>query len=166
MNRLVHCSTLFLILFVAISVCADDAPNWVLDTIKKYVTDRNELAYDVVVQPDVCDSIDPNDVFRIVKDEMVRSRIKPCLVTCDFDAKQTLVLSTNLSCVERDGFNPIFQIGVEFVIKEWNGVEFIYLAIQRPFGYFGIGDKEYILQQVENSVENALTAYIRANFDL
>ena len=41
-----------------------------------------------------------------------------------------------------------------------------FLLFNRSFGAYGIGDKESIEVSFKNSVENAITAFIKANFDL
>ena len=109
-----------------------------------------------------------NDVTDIIEHELIRSRIRPIYwLNLPEESEALLVLDVEANCLERDNLNPVFDIDVYFAV--YRLVDGLYsgaFLADWAFGSFGIGDRDYILRSVEDSVEDAITAYIKANFDL
>ena len=82
-------------------------------------------------------------------------------------------LNVDVQCLDRKVGNPIFDIDVHFAINYLGFVDakhpfdrfWLNALIDQNFGAFGVGDKEYILEAVEDSVEDAVTVFISAHMD-
>ena len=61
--------------------------------------------------------------------------------------------------------NPTFQFGIYFS-PTLHSLEDPSILYDWPFGSFGVGSREFILQSIKDGVENAITEYLKANFDL
>ena len=133
---------------------ADD-PEWFKTAFKK--DNPNELAY-YAGSDDDC-PIDDERVRDIVEGVLVRSRIKPLGGTEWTSAP--LYLSVMLNCMKLEGNNPIFTMRIAF-----GKLIPIPILYDHSFGYFGTRPKDFIESRLKDRVENAITAYIKVNFDL
>ena len=89
------------------SVTYAEVPDWVLDLIREATTNPDELAYTIRTVDSDC-PITHADVNEIVESELIRSRIKPCLVYCDIDDSEYLFLALDIDCLDRGSLNPVF----------------------------------------------------------
>ena len=162
---IVRCAFVCVFLVTAIESNAD-VPDWVTDLIYE-VTDNPDVVHYSSFSDIDC-SVEYSEIEKIIKDELIRSRIKPIhWLDRPEGSDGLIVLDVELNCLERDGLNPIFRIDVYFALYWFeDGAYTGTLLIDWDFGRFGVGDGDYILRSVEDSVEDAITAYVKANFDL
>ena len=132
-----------------------EQPDWFYQAIKQ--DNPNELAY--YAESHDC-PITEDEVKGIVEGVLIRSRVKPLGGDAIFSA--TLFLYINIKCIKLESNNPIFDIQADFGQYKTMPAT-LYLG---ALGYTGIGDKDYLTLEVKNAVERAMTAYIKANFDL
>jgi hypothetical protein len=140
-------------LFAAAGTHAD-APEWLREAIRK--DNPYELGYRVFVELDC--PIGREDVEQIVDETMALN---------DMTRSQYGLLETHLqiavSCFVQGTVHRIFSQEVHFspprdtdkpdLVYDWN------------FGRYGIGGREFILQSVTRSIEDAIAEYLLANFD-
>ena len=117
----------------------------------------NELAYLLFVDSDC--PMTKAEAVSILEGVFVRSRIKP--VREDWFTK-SVYLSVGLECVLVKNQNPVFKISVEF--GYYSGVIPVFYGAR--YGFFGIASKEMMSTSFQKCIENAITDYLRANFDL
>ena len=137
------------------AVTAQEAPDWLQQVIKSETP--NELAYYVGVPPSC--SLSEERLTSEVEGILVRSRIKP---RGSLWISNPFYLSIDLQCLKMEGRNPITHANIQFarhnpkpsIAYEWN------------FGTLLIGDDDYTIQAIKKGVERAITAYLKANFDL
>ena len=156
----------FLMLFVAIVESNADVPDWVLEALDEGPHDPDVVYYQNVVGLNC--GIEYDEIQEIIEDELIRSRIKPLSwVNGPESSDGLLVLDVGTNCLKRDGLNAIFSIDVYFAFYFIeDSLNLGALLIDWDFGSFGVGGRDYILRSVEDSIEDAITAYVRANFDL
>ena len=140
-------------LFAAAGTHAD-APEWLREAIRK--DNPYELGYRVFVELDC--PIGREDVEEIVDETMALN---------DMTRSQYGLLETHLqiavACFVQGTVHRIFSQEVHFspprdtdkpdLVYDWN------------FGRYGIGGREFILQSVTRSIEDAIAEYLLANFD-
>jgi len=147
--------TVALLLFSSVSI-ADDLPAWLYKAIK--VNNPNELAYFINLDEDC--PLNNDELTKITEGVFIRSRIKP--LKNDIFVKGRIYLSVELQCVKTNNGSQVFAIATNFArYTPKPPVIFDY-----PFTFTGIGPKDYIEQNLKNSTERAITAFIKANFDL
>ena len=98
-------------------------------------------------------------VDTLVTGELIRSRLYRS--HDDRTEYGMIFLSVDLSCLQRDGGNPIFRLDVYFEYVEKDRA--IFWQLGRNYGTYGIGGEDYILDVVDDSVELAITDFIRAH---
>ena len=154
------------LLVVLIGESSADVADWVLEAISGATIDPNEAYYASFVDTDC--PVEDDDIDNIIEGELTRSRIKPLHWTLrTHDSESLIVFDVDLFCLDREDLNPIFNVDVYFALYIFYDDRFSgSVLIDWGFGAFGVGGRDYILQSVEDSVEDAITAYIRANFDL
>jgi hypothetical protein len=141
-----------LLLLFPVLAAADPEP-W----MKK--NNPEELFYNVAVDDDC--PLSENSLNSVVGGVLTRSRIK---VKDGFEEGE-LVLTVNLACVD-DGEVDIFDVTIRFDRLSIRGDELIACHVFSDYGTFGQGRRDFIQTSVKEGVENALTDYLRANFDL
>ncbi|PKI16712.1 hypothetical protein [Colwellia sp. 12G3] len=150
----------FLITLVAIfimpSAYAKSPPQWLYNAIK--VSNPNELAYFVQVS-DSC-PFTSDEINEITEGVLIRSRIKP--LKDDIFVSGRIYLNLGISCVKLDGSSQVFAIKSAFGRYEPTPA----IIYDYPFGFNGIGPKEYILTNFKSSTERAITAFVKSNFNL
>ena len=136
---------------------SDDLPTWFYNSIK--VSNPNQLAYFVEMSkscPFTTESLN-----KIVDGVLIRSRIKPLKEEIFVDGR--IYLNVGVSCVRlKSGGNPPFSIRVNFARYQ----PYPAIIIDKGFGTTGIGPADFIKQAFKESIENAVTAHIKANFNL
>lgn len=134
-----------------------EVPPWFYKAIK--VDSPNQLAY--FVENSTSCPFSKEALHKIVEGVLIRSRIKPLKEDIFVDGR--IYLNLGVSCVSlKSGGNPPFTITANFA----RYLPYPAIIIDRNFGNTGIGAADFILQTFKESVENAVTAHIKANFDL
>ncbi len=135
-----------------------DAPDWLKETLKQ--SNPNELAY--IVFADAC-GFSEEDLDELVKGVLIRSRIKP---SGDW-ALANLYLSVVVQCMDitvggrKTG--KVIQAKVDFGRRNPKPA----ILYDSGFGTLLISVKEdYALSRIKAAVEDAVTAYLEANFEL
>lgn len=118
----------------------------------------NELAY-FVATSDSC-PVSTRTAENIVKGVFVRSRIKP--LGGDAWMTKKIHLSVQMSCVRVSGASPIYSTEVFFSAISSG----LIIRFAPNLGVLGIGSKDYHEQAIKDAVEEAVTQYLEANFDL
>jgi len=144
-----------LVCMVPMSVGAQD-PDWLDEALEQ--KNPNELAF--FVQVDEHCPVEVEAVESTVKSVFVRSRIKP--MPAPAYLLKDLHLSIAVNCLPVEGKNPAFMILAYFgdyknepaVLYDW------------AFNQLGVGSSKSILTGITASTERAITAYLKANFDL
>lgn len=116
----------------------------------------NELAISSTTESDC--TITSDALRQIVSGVLIRARVQP--LTGDTLFKSKLYMEAKLHCVETRG-SPIF------VIQVISGSYDAPLPIVYPFSYIyiGMGDEEFIVSNIKDRVEAAVTDYIEVNLD-
>jgi len=141
-------------LFLTFSAAHAELHDW--ERVAYSQENPNELAYIVEVDEDCRTS--EKTATSITKGVLVRSRIKP--LGGDSWLEKDLFLNVSVNCLKLENNNPVFNIDVRF------GIADMAVRFANNFGYMGIGDKDFIEDALQGSVEKAITAYLEANFDL
>ena len=118
----------------------------------------NELAYFSYIGDD-CPLTD-QEAKDVIEGVFIRSRIKPLVGYAWLD--DDLYLSISLECLLLDNNNPVFSIDVNY----GNATIDPSVLYDFDFGSLGIGAKDFIRDGLKTNVENAITVFIKANFDL
>lgn len=148
-------STVFLTLIASSSFAEDIAP-WQEEALKS--TTPDELAYYIGVD-DEC-LITESDAASVIEGVMVRSRIRPLMNEIFED--DILYLSIMLACLSTEDNNPAYTLDMYFG-RYMPEPPVLY---DRDYGSLGIGDADYLLESLKEGVEEAITDYIKVNFDL
>jgi hypothetical protein len=147
---------LLAVLLVTSPSYANDTPGWLTQAIK--VKDPNQLSYFATASK-AC-PLNDADLENIVEGVFVRSRIKPLSGPGFLTAP--VYFDLGVSCVTLENANPVFNIQVHFSrYRPHPAIKYDF-----DFGTTGIGGKDFIKQSVKECVENAVTEFIKANFDL
>ncbi len=72
----------------------------------------------------------------------------------------------SLNCLKLDSNNPVFDLDIWLVHFQSKDDPILLTHRLKNYGYLGIGDKTYITEAVKESAEEAITAYLKVNFDL
>jgi len=133
-------------------------PGWLHQMIK--VDNPNQLAYLIwVIDSEKC-FITEKAVQKIVERVFIRSRIKP-LEESSFNPSK-IYLDIELWCHRGEPSQDwnAFSLSIYFARKQ------DHTLINFNFGTVGIGNKTFIPNTIKEHVEDAITAYIKTNFDL
>ena len=149
--------------------------------VKRFTQDADRIWSDVVVDGDC--PVNHREVRASVDGVLIRSRIRPLSLGHGGDAQMVrrmreaidglIYLGVSVGCLVREVGKPIFDIDVRLGI-EYMGMRamkhpfsdlVLRALLEKNYGAFGVGDKEYILEVVEDSVEDAVTVYIAAHMD-
>ena len=138
-------------------------PDWLSKALK--VDDPNQLRYYWSFSGKGC-LITEDEAQEIINGVFIRSRIKP-----KPQNPTGLYLNINVLCIKRDPFDDsyIYHLDVKFGQSLptpilWDSPTPI--LFDYSFGYLGLSGKETMNQVIKNEVERAVTAFIKANFDL
>lgn len=132
-----------------------EVPDWLDKAIK--VSNPNQLAY--FVDANGC-PLKKEELQDIVEGLLIRSRIKP--LKEDIFVKDRVYLSLGLTCTKGNG-------GHSFAITSQFGRYYpspAVLLFDYDFGSMGAGSKTFIEQVFKSKVENAVTAFVKSNFNL
>jgi hypothetical protein len=133
-----------------------ELPEWLALGLKSPTP--NQLAYWVDIASD-CE-ITEDEAISLVDGVLIRSRIKPLSQSLGREA--SLYLNIRLYCLPVESRNPIFQIAINFA--RWTPYPpILYENTYRNLGY---GDKEFVSQALKETIEDAITDFIKVNFDL
>ena len=165
-RRVISTCTLVCLLLIFVIESNAYVPDWLVDMIYEVTVDPEKIYYRS--STGVACPFEYNEVDDIIEGELIRSRIKPIYWTNRLEESEAiLVLDVQANCLERDNLNPVFDVDVYFALYRFvDGLYSGSFLADWEFGSFGIGDHDYILQSVEDAVEDAITAYVKANFDL
>lgn len=143
------------------------------DFVTRFTHNADEIWTSVAMDVDC-----PISLWRVrdsVDGVLIRSRIRPLSLEpreyLQRFAETAVYLNVDVGCLDRDVGNPIFDIDVHFGIIYVGlntrhhpfDLPFLSALINENFGAFGIGDEEYILEAVEESVEDAVTVFVSAH---
>lgn len=150
-------------IFLALSLCMGSASalaerelySWFYPAVK--VKEPDELSHFVYANKEC--PISATDLEELVNGVFIRSRIKP-LPKQIYEGQ--LYLQVAVQCLKLEGVNPIFDIGVHFGRYTPDPP----ILLDRDFGTTGIGGKDYLRSAIKEIVEQAITEYIKANFDI
>jgi hypothetical protein len=117
----------------------------------------NELAYYAGVDEDCL--ADKSIISNTIEGVLIRSRVKPSVA---FYENNRTYLSVTLNCLEPENGKHIFTLSIHF--GKLNPKPSI--LFDKSYGFFGAGGKEFIIQNLKISTEQAVTDYLKANFDL
>jgi len=134
-----------------------DALKTAMKTFYLKVDNPDELAISAAAESDC--PITGDELKEMVSGVLIRARVKPLLG--DELSENSLYMETTLRCLETDG-NPIFAIEVIF----GGFTEGVPVWYPIPYRYMGMGREEWIVSNIKNVVELAITDYIAANLDL
>lgn len=144
---------LFILVFLLIAgkAQAGSYPDWFLREIKKEKPD--ELVYAVTVG--VGCQVTQEELNEVVEAVLFRSRIKP-LPAETMISESELYLGGHLACHEISSTNSTIHIGLRFGRYNYQ-YKYVFRAT-------GLGSKSKFAEAIKSTVENAMTAYIEANF--
>ena len=101
------------------------------------------------------------DIEALVHGILIRSRIRPTTIS----ASRDLNLEVGVSCLEIEtspGFYS-YHTNVRFGVAPQRGVYMVYTP---GYTHLGHGERPDIVASVRGAVEEAITDYLQANFDL
>ena len=123
------------------------------------VEDRDVLGHYASVDAEC--GFDEATLDRTVEGVLIRHRIRP---VADTHSDEGLNLELHVACFEPDGEGrSVYSIEAAFSLVQPDGAD---LLINHGYGAFGTGDAEFILDAAKESVEEALTDFIAANWGL
>lgn len=146
------------LLFLHASVSlAEEVPSWLYKAIK--VSNPNELAYFIDLDKD-CFSTEA-ELSKIVEGVLIRSRLKP--IKYRVKTIEQIYLSLNITCVKINSkTSRVYSITTLF--GQYTPAPAI--LYNYPFGSAGSGREDDFKKAFKISVEDAVTAFLKANFDL
>lgn len=118
----------------------------------------NELAYFLSVDSDC--PVTKEEVTLMLEGVFVRSRIKP--VGGSQWTVRDFYMAAELACLKPDGGHWAHKVDVRF----GNYSESIPILYDSSFGSIGSGGESHVRESIRRSIERAITAYLKANFDL
>ena len=103
------------------------------------------------------------EVVDIGRGVLIRSRLKQLQTWGENEPS----LSVNLNCLDLENGSWAYHISAEIVrsYKVDEGIQELSM-VGRNRGKFGVGRKDFILASYKNAVEDIVTDYLQANFDL
>ena len=120
--------------------------------------DPEKLAY--VIEVDEACPVTSEYLENSIKQNLVRARVKPMGDSAWQKAK--LSLNVSLFCIARKDAHPVFKLDIYF--GSWSERLPVFYPID--YGTFGIGPVEHIQKSADEGIDRAVTAYLKANFDL
>ena len=152
------CCCVSLMLFLGAEALAD-SPDWVLEAIEDATLDPAEIHYFHGVHRDC--PLGDEHAQRIIEEVLTRNRIEPRHLALSRDLSEHLVVDLWVSCLDRGDLSFIYVIDAYLALHSpLNGRR---LFIGQRFGRFGTGNRAAILQSIEDSIEDAASAYLEAN---
>jgi hypothetical protein len=149
---------LIALLLLSSQVQAADPPPWLYPVLK--VDNPNELAVYVYASPEC--PVTTDELKEVLSGVLIGSRVKPLLG--EEYLKNSLYLSASIGCLEPDKPSGYQVFSIPLAFGSYNvrpPVTYLY-----PYGFTGTGPKDDIISSFKNQVEEAVTDYIAANFDL
>jgi len=139
---------------------AEELPDWYAKVLK--VKNPNELAYYAYVDTEC--GITGNQLQETIEDIMIRSRIKPVLTTNSsaLTTNSPIYLRVVAECGLMDDDDRIYNLSIDFA----RYIPKPAVLYDMPYGSFGVAPADLILNKVKNYTEEAITDYIKVNFDL
>lgn len=149
--------------------------------VRRFTQDADQIWSNVAVGDDC--PVSGGEVWASVEGVLIRSRIRPLSLERGGDAQMVrrarhareghIYLDVAVWCLVREVGNPIFDIdvhlGIEYLgIHDWGhpfSNLFLQALLREDYGAFGVGDGEYILEAIEESVEDAVTVFILAHME-
>ena len=123
------------------------------------VEERDELGFYASADPE-CGIEDPA-LDRLVEGVLIRHRIRP---RNDAHSAEGLNLELHVGCFLPDESGQMtYSIDAAFSLVQPDGAD---LLINHGYGAFGTGDAGFVLGAARESVEDALTDFIAANWQL
>ena len=123
------------------------------------VEDRDALGFYASVDPEC--GIEEAELDRLVEGVLIRHRIRPM---GDAHSDEGLNLEIHLACFAPDEDGQMtYSIDAGFSLVQPDGAD---LLINHGYGAFGTGDASFVLGAARESVEDALTDFIAANWHL
>lgn len=147
---------LFLCLLAASSLAIAESTDWLEGLVQ--LSNPNELPIFIGIDDDC--TLNKSSAESITKGVLVRSRIKP--LGDDHWILREFYLKAAITCLKSSNGTQIFSLNVHFGKVTNNG----FFLFDRDFGIFGRGDEESIEDALKESVERAITFYLKANFEL
>ena len=148
---------------VAIVDAHAEVPDWVLDAISE--SEAPEEVYYLSFAASDCPFAD-DQLDAIIERKLTTSRLQPKRwATWIGVYDELLVLAIHVGCLGRQTGNPVFDLDVHFAVYFQTAGQFAGASlVDWQFGSFGIGGRDYILRAVDDAVEDAISAYVQANF--
>ncbi|WP_156013298.1 hypothetical protein [Thioalkalivibrio sp. HK1] len=141
------------------SAYGEEVPSYILESIRIKTEDPQQMNYRLYVK-DRC-PIDTVEARRIVRGIIADGGIEPVQETLADDG---IYLLMAIDCIPDEGEMLVYRIGTMFGwVQQDQGVPPAPALIGWPFGSFGSGDSEALLEVFEESVEKAVNAYRSAN---
>ena len=154
---------ILLVAFLAMSgqsttVAAAELPKWYLDALK--VDNPNQLA--IYAEADGDCPITKNEMKEIISGVLIRSRVKP--LTGDEWSIHSLYFEVILNCFKKKPNEQlqIYALNAHFGNFSLNPP----VWYQWPYRSFGRDEKEGLKSVIKSRAEEAITDFIKANFDL
>ena len=150
---------LLLILLTLSTAAQAELEEWYKKAIK--VPSPNELSLFSFVSRD-CKAMTGAELRSIAEGVLIRSRIKPLPVNehVNNSTKYPIFLEVSLDCFDKTPYQ--FDLDIEFGKAEPGAV----LLFSRSYGAFGRYGTERMKAAVKEEVENAITDYVKVNFNL
>jgi len=135
-----------------------EEPIWFTEAIK--VDNPNELAYWFTLEKEC--PLSKVEIQEIVEGVFIRSRIKPLKEAISEPGR--IYLDLSVQCFKRMGNEEVLVYKINLFFSRWNPKPAV--KFDSSFGGYGIIKKPRLLAVIKESVEEAITVYIKANFDL
>ena len=136
-----------------------DSPDWVREAIEDATRDPGELYYFHATHSDC--PIGTEHARGIIEAVLTGHEIRPRHLNVSRALSDELYLDLSVSCLDREDGSFVYAVDAYFAIHSPLGGQ--RLLIARRFGRLGLGDRTSILQAIQESVEDAGKAYLKAN---
>jgi len=143
------------LLLISQSASSAELLEWYKSAIKSPTPD--ELSYYIGLNPDC--PVTEQEVSEHVEGVLIRSRIKPMEYAFEYNR---LYLNITVDCLKLESNNPIYI--VEAAFGKFNPKPAI--IFDKSYGTYGIGPKKNIINAYKRVTEDAVTDYIKSNFNL
>lgn len=101
-----------------------------------------------------------DEIYEITDGVLIRSRIKPIHYISE-EHELGLYLDISLKCIKKNSDFYTFVSDVYFADSSGD----VNVLYDYSFGNYGNAPKEFIKQEVKSYIEDAVTQYVKANFD-
>ena len=119
--------------------------------------DPEELTYTVSLTLENQCGLDEKTITQLTDDIFVRARLR------NPQRIDQLTLSTTVECTRR-GRLLMYYVAVEYARLDENNI-FVRYG-ERPWVTLKMGSEEELMRDIKERIEEAMTAYLRVNFDL